>query len=83
LRPHSTSKLNVLYNKKYSRYHWQDKRVRAATRGSSHEKLKGVELVEVDYNKPETLIPSFKDADKLFLLTPASPKAAKLATNRQ
>ena len=60
-------------------------RVRAAvystTRGSSHEKLKGVELVEVDYNKPETLIPAFKDADKLFLLTPASPKAAKLATN--
>ena len=58
-------------------------RVRAATRGSSHEKLKGVELVEVDYNKPETLIPAFKDADKLFLLTPASPNAAKLATNRQ
>jgi uncharacterized protein YbjT (DUF2867 family) len=60
-------------------------RVRAAvystTRGSSHEKLKGVELVEVDYNKPETLIPAFKDADKLFLLTPTSPKAAKLATN--
>jgi uncharacterized protein YbjT (DUF2867 family) len=61
-------------------------RVRAAVHSStlavpSHEKLKGLELVEIDYNKPETLVAAFKDADKLFLLTPASPKAAELATN--
>jgi uncharacterized protein YbjT (DUF2867 family) len=60
-------------------------KVRAAinsiTRATSNDKLKGVELVEMDYNKPETLVAAFKDADKLFLLTPASPKAAELASN--
>jgi uncharacterized protein YbjT (DUF2867 family) len=60
-------------------------RVRAAvhstTRASSHEKLKGVELVEIDYNKPGTLVAAFKDVDKLFLLTPASSEAAEIATN--
>jgi uncharacterized protein YbjT (DUF2867 family) len=35
----------------------------------------------MDYNKPETLVTAFKGADKLFLLTPASPKAAELAAN--
>lgn len=63
-----------------------EQRVRAAVHttaraASSHEKLKGLELVEIDYNKPETFVAAFKDADKLFLLTPASPKAADLATN--
>ena len=33
--------------------------VQSTTRASSHEKLKGVELVEVNYDKPETLIPAF------------------------
>jgi uncharacterized protein YbjT (DUF2867 family) len=37
--------------------------------------------MEMDYNKPETLITAFKGADKLYLLTPASPKAAELAAN--
>jgi uncharacterized protein YbjT (DUF2867 family) len=55
--------------------------VHSITRASSNDKLKGVELVEMDYNKPETLVAAFKDVDKLFLLTPASPKAAELATN--
>jgi uncharacterized protein YbjT (DUF2867 family) len=59
-------------------------RVRAAvhsTTRASHEKLKGVELVEIDYNKPGTLLAAFKDVDKLFLLTPASSEAAEIATN--
>lgn len=60
-------------------------RVRAAvhstTHAPSHEKLKRVELVEIDYNNPETLVAAFKDVDKLYLLTPASPRAAELATN--
>ena len=60
-------------------------RVRAAvhstTHAPSHEKLKGVELVEIDYNNPETLVVAFKDVDKLYLLIPASPRAAELATN--
>jgi len=55
--------------------------VRSTTRVTSNDKLKDVELVEMDYNKPETLITAFKGADKLFLLTPASPKAAELAAN--
>lgn len=55
--------------------------VHSTTRASSNDKLKEVELVEMDFNKPETLIASFKDADKLFLLTPPSPKAAELASN--
>jgi uncharacterized protein YbjT (DUF2867 family) len=59
-------------------------RVRAAVHSAvraSHEKLKGVELVEIDYKKPETLAAGFKDVDKLFLLTPASPEAAEIASN--
>ena len=43
--------------------------------------MKEVELVEVDLNRPETLVAAFKDADKLFLLTPASSKAAALNSN--
>ena len=56
-------------------------KVRAAVRSTSSDKLKGVELVEMDYNKPETLATAFKDADKLFLLTPNSSKAAEFASN--
>ncbi|MGB6528267.1 MAG: SDR family oxidoreductase [Candidatus Nitrosopolaris sp.] len=55
--------------------------VRSTTRVTSNDKLKDVELMEMDYNKPETLVTAFKGADKLFLLTPASPKAAELAAN--
>jgi uncharacterized protein YbjT (DUF2867 family) len=55
--------------------------VHSTTRASSNDKLKEAELVEVDYNRPETLVAAFKDADKLFLLTPASPKAAALTSN--
>jgi len=55
--------------------------VHSATRAPSHEKLNGVELVEIDYNNPENLVAAFKDVDKLYLLTPASPRAAELATN--
>jgi uncharacterized protein YbjT (DUF2867 family) len=55
--------------------------VRSTTRVTSNDKLRDVELMEMDYNKPETLVTAFKGADKLFLLTPASPKAAELAAN--
>ncbi|MGB6594110.1 MAG: SDR family oxidoreductase [Candidatus Nitrosopolaris sp.] len=55
--------------------------VRSTTRVTSNDKLKDVELMEMDYNKPETLVTAFKGADKLFLLTPAFPKAAELAAN--
>jgi uncharacterized protein YbjT (DUF2867 family) len=55
--------------------------VRSTTHATSNDKLKGVELMEIDYNKPETLATAFKGADKPFLLTPASPIAAELAAN--
>ena len=55
--------------------------VHSATRVPSNDKLKDVELTEIDYNKPETLVIACKGADRLFLLTPASPKAAELAAN--
>ncbi|MFZ0224024.1 MAG: SDR family oxidoreductase [Candidatus Nitrosopolaris sp.] len=55
--------------------------VRSTTRVTSNDKLKDVELMEMDYNKPETLVTAFKGADKHFVLTPASPKAAELAAN--
>lgn len=40
-----------------------------------------VEVVQIDYNKPETLKEAFKDADKLFLLTHPSPKSAEQESN--
>jgi uncharacterized protein YbjT (DUF2867 family) len=40
-----------------------------------------VEVVVIDYDKPESLAAAFKDADKLFLLTHDSPKSAKHASN--
>src|SRR5262249_16952752 len=55
--------------------------VHSITRVPSSDKLRGIELAEIDYNKPETLVAAFKGANRLFLLTPASPKAAELATN--
>jgi uncharacterized protein YbjT (DUF2867 family) len=40
-----------------------------------------VEVVVIDYDKPESLAAAFKDADKLFLLTHDSPKSAEHASN--
>src|SRR5215831_15477167 len=54
--------------------------VRSTTRVTSNETLKDVELVEMDYDKPETLVTTFK-ANKLFLLTPVSPKTTELTSN--
>jgi uncharacterized protein YbjT (DUF2867 family) len=41
--------------------------VRSTTGVTSNDKLKHVELVEMDYDKLETLVTAFKGADKLFL----------------
>ena len=40
-----------------------------------------VEVVPIDYNKPETLREALNHVDKLFLLTPDVPNAAELASN--
>jgi uncharacterized protein YbjT (DUF2867 family) len=34
-----------------------------------------VELAEIDYDKPEIVEKAFKNVDKLFLLTPTTPKS--------
>jgi uncharacterized protein YbjT (DUF2867 family) len=47
--------------------------IRAAARSANNptfKDLKSVEIVELDYNKPETLATAFKNVNKLFLLTP-------------
>jgi uncharacterized protein YbjT (DUF2867 family) len=40
-----------------------------------------VEVVVIDYNKPETLKEALSQVDKLFLLTPDVPNAHELASN--
>jgi uncharacterized protein YbjT (DUF2867 family) len=40
-----------------------------------------VEVVLIDYNKPETLNEALNDVDKVFLLTPDVPNAPELASN--
>jgi uncharacterized protein YbjT (DUF2867 family) len=58
--------------------------IKAAARSANDNifgNLSGVQVVQLDYNNPGTLAAAFKGIDKLFLLTPASPKAAVLVTN--
>jgi len=47
--------------------------IKAAARSANNNtfgNLKGVQVVQLDYNNPETLAAAFKGVDKLFLLTP-------------
>ncbi|WP_022669112.1 SDR family oxidoreductase [Desulfospira joergensenii] len=44
-------------------------------------RLKGIEAVTIDYNRPETLVPAFQDCEKLFLLGPNTPDQARLELN--
>ena len=58
--------------------------IRAAARSANNptfKDLKSVEIVELDYNKPETLATSFKDVNKLFLLTPFQSDMLDLTSN--
>jgi len=58
--------------------------IRAAARSANNptfKDLKSVEIVELDYNKPETLATSFKDVNKLFLLTPFRSDMLDLTSN--
>ena len=43
--------------------------------------LNGVQVVQLDHNKPDTLAAAFKDVDKLFLLTPGQPNVVDLTTH--
>ena len=47
--------------------------IKAAARSandSTFEKFGGVQVVQLDYNKPDTLTSALRGVDKLFLLTP-------------
>jgi uncharacterized protein YbjT (DUF2867 family) len=47
--------------------------IKAAARSANNNtfgNLRGVQVVQLDYNNPETLAAAFKGVDKLFLLTP-------------
>jgi uncharacterized protein YbjT (DUF2867 family) len=47
--------------------------IKAAARSANNNtfgNLKRVQVVQLDYNNPETLAAAFKGVDKLFLLTP-------------
>ena len=51
----------------------EDVVIKAAARSatdSTFEKFGGVQVVQLDYNKPNTLTSAFRGVDKLFLLTP-------------
>jgi uncharacterized protein YbjT (DUF2867 family) len=59
-------------------------RVRAAVRSINNAvwvKAQGVQLVEMDYTKPETLSKAFEGIDKLFLNTPYQPDMVELTYN--
>ena len=58
--------------------------IRAAARSATNpifKDLKSVEIVELDYNKSETLATAFKDVNKLFLLTPFQSDMLDLTSN--
>jgi uncharacterized protein YbjT (DUF2867 family) len=41
----------------------------------------GIDVVQIDHNKPETLKKALIDVDKLFFVRPESPNAIGHATN--
>ena len=58
--------------------------IKAAARSAndnSFENLNGVQVVQLDYNKPDTLAAAFEGVDKLFLLTPFQSNMVDLTSN--
>ena len=57
--------------------------IKAAARSANDSTFRnlGVQTVELDYNKPDTLTAAFKDVDKLFLLTPFQYNMVDLTSN--
>jgi len=57
--------------------------IKAAARSANDSTFRnlGVQTVELDYNKPDTLTAAFKDVDKLFLLTPFQSNMVDLTSN--
>ena len=56
--------------------------VRAMTRSARPDKaVPGVELVEADLSRPESLPPAFEGVDRCYLLTPLAEKETDLGSN--
>ena len=56
----------------------RDVQTRVLTRSPEKHRGDGIEFVEGDLEKPETLVPAFAGADRVYLLTPLHPKEAEL-----
>src|SRR5204862_2474489 len=62
----------------------QDVTVKAVARSADDSivgSFRRVQLVQVNYNKPDTLSAAFKGVDKLFLLTPFQSNMVDLTSN--
>jgi uncharacterized protein YbjT (DUF2867 family) len=61
----------------------EEMRIKAAARSANDSTFRnlGIQTVELDYNKPDTLTAAFKDVDKLFLLTPFQSNMVDLTSN--
>jgi uncharacterized protein YbjT (DUF2867 family) len=62
----------------------EDVVIKAAARlanNGAFEKFGGVQAVELDYNKPDTLSSALRGVDKLFLLTPFQSNMVDLTSN--
>jgi uncharacterized protein YbjT (DUF2867 family) len=58
--------------------------VKAAARSANDDtfrNIEGVQVVQLDYNKPDTLAAAFRGVDKLFLLTPFQSNMVDLTSN--
>jgi uncharacterized protein YbjT (DUF2867 family) len=61
-----------------------DFKIKAAVRSVENaKKVKGdgIEVIQADYNKPETLRETFRDIDRLFIVPPETPNAIEQASN--
>ena len=61
----------------------EDMIIKAAARSANDSTFRnlGVQVVELDFNKPDTLSATLRDADKLFLLTPFQSNMVDLTSN--
>ncbi|MGA9152391.1 MAG: NmrA family NAD(P)-binding protein [Candidatus Nitrosopolaris sp.] len=58
--------------------------IKAAARSANHsifEKFGGIQVVQLDYTKPDTLTSALRGVDKLFLLTPFQSDMVDLTSN--
>jgi uncharacterized protein YbjT (DUF2867 family) len=75
----------LLLSAKAKREEDDDLIVKAAVRSANDDTFGnfrgGVQVVQLDYNKPDTLAAAFRSVDKLFLLTPFQSNMVDLTSN--